>query len=749
MTSPRRKTSADRAASQQKPAGINSIWLQAVLILAVVLTFGRIVEHDFVAWDDEGHISENPHLNPISIQSLARFWREPYFLHYVPVSYTLFTAEAWLAQSSPDQFGRPVFDPRVFHAVSLLLHVACALLAYRLLLLMLHQPLAAVIGAGLFALHPFQVESVAWISEQRGLLSALFSFLSLLAWLRFNSGIQPRPVVAGSTSAAGGWRWYALATAAYLLALLAKPSGVCVPLIAAALDLFLLRRSWRVTLLALLPWLAMAAGMFAITKQQQPDEMLSFQPPWWARPLIAGDALQFYLTKFVWPWKLTIQYPRSPQMVLAHAGIYVAWIWPAVLLALAYRFRSQGPWMVCAGWFLAALAPVLGLAPFAYQHYSTVADRYVYLALFAPALALGWCVRQRPSQGVLALAALPLIGLAALSFQQAGHWRDNEALFSHALRLNPQSEVAHAGWGSELLRRQRFAEALRHLDEGFRLNPHTGTEKVLLNRGLALLGLGRVDEAIEVYEQTLSRYPHAHAAHLNLSAAYFQKQDWENTIHHARAALLVEPESVAARFNLALALDRQGRDEESTSELHRLLEYWPQQFEAHMKLASKLRAQGRLPESLEHFSAGVASHPEDRAARFDYALALTAAGRDAQALQQLRILLGQPASDWPLIAAHAAWLLATRTPQAAEEHHEALQLAEAACRRTEFQDPVPLRALAAAQAAVGQSPAAEKTARRARDVARAADRLSLAAALENDLQRYRTGLPAQAGVLNP
>ena len=205
---------------------------------------------------------------------------------------------------------------------------------------------------------------------------------------------------------------------------------------------------------------------------------------------------------------------------------------------------------------------------------------------------------------------------------------------------------------------------------------------------------------------------------------------------------------MAARFNLALALDRLGRRSESMNELRTLLGHWPQQFEAHMKLASQLREQGRLPESLDHFSAGVALRPDDRAARFDYALALAEAGREDQSLQQLRLLLSHLSPDWPLIAAQAAWLLATGAPEETQ-HTETIQLADAACRRTDFKDPVALRALAAAQARGGQSTAAEQTALRAHEAAREADRSALAAALEGDLRRYRAGLPAEAGTLSP
>src|SRR5688572_2968348 len=175
------------AAPSQEAGSMSPVWLYGLLILAVLATYGRILQHEFVDWDDGGHITNNPHLDPVSWKSMVHFWREPYFFHYVPASYTLFTLEAWLAQSSRDATGDLQFNPAIFHAGSLVLHIGCVLLTYRLLSILRGQRVAAAAGALLFALHPLQVESVAWISEQRGLLCAMFSLLCLMAYLKFGA----------------------------------------------------------------------------------------------------------------------------------------------------------------------------------------------------------------------------------------------------------------------------------------------------------------------------------------------------------------------------------------------------------------------------------------------------------------------------------------------------------------------------------------------------------------------------------
>ena len=428
-------------------------WPYAVLVFAVFVTYGQSLGHDFVDWDDDKNVTANPYLAETTWHNVARFWRESYFTRYTPLSYTLYSAQAWLARI-PDAAGNPTFSPWVFHAVNLLLHLACVLLVYRLLIVLLGSSKAACLGALLFALHPLQAESVGWVSGQGGLLSAAFSLLALLLYLRcgdrspidlagcFRLIVEPWP-------GRSRWLWYLAASLAYLAALLAKPSAVCVPVIASVLDLRIPRKSWRTSALLLLPWYLLAIGVYLLTSQQRPGSTV-FLPPWWIRPFLAGNALLFYLAKLAWPMGLVIQYPRSPQLVMAERGIYFAWLLPVVLLGLAWRFRSYGPWLLCAGWFVAALAPALGLVRFDYQHFSTVADRYAYLALVAPSLAFAWCFGRSASRGVLAAAGGILLLLSILTMLQVRHWRNNQTLFDYTLSINPHSEVAARRFGARV-----------------------------------------------------------------------------------------------------------------------------------------------------------------------------------------------------------------------------------------------------------------------------------------------------------
>jgi hypothetical protein len=200
-----------------------------LLVAAVLAVFGQVAGHEFLIYDDEPHLLENPRLNPVTWQNVGRFWIEPsYFGLYIPLSYTFFAAEAALA-------GKPL-DPTVFHLGSLALHLACVLLVFTILRRLLHHDGAACAAALLFGLHPVQVESVAWISETRGLLCALFSLVAiwqLEIWEGRRQNAESRnPEIPNPQSAA---LHYALATVAFILALLSKPAAVAVPLVAAVL----------------------------------------------------------------------------------------------------------------------------------------------------------------------------------------------------------------------------------------------------------------------------------------------------------------------------------------------------------------------------------------------------------------------------------------------------------------------------------------------------------------------------------
>jgi protein O-mannosyl-transferase len=345
------------------------------LVGLVCLVFGRIVVNGWVEFDDLTHVVENPNLAPVTWQRLAGLWTTAYEYLYIPVSYTLYAAEAvaarWFEAAGPT--APP--SPWLFHLVSLVLHAAATLVVRRILLRRSGHAWGATAGAAVFAVHPLQVETVAWISEQRGLLAGLLGLVAIDRFLAWCDGPE------GDHEAR---REYGIGLGAFLLALFAKPSSVVTPLVALCLARDDMKRAPPAIMAALAPWFACAAAIAVLTRLVQPADLTTASGFVVERLLVAADAIGFYARKLVMPWNLCVAYGRTPQVVLADPA--TPWVAAGVAAALAaiVILPSLQAWRLPTLLFLLPLVPVLGLVPFVFQNQSTVADRYAYLSMLGP-----------------------------------------------------------------------------------------------------------------------------------------------------------------------------------------------------------------------------------------------------------------------------------------------------------------------------------------------------------------------------
>lgn len=529
----------------------------AVLVIAV---FGQTVSFGWINLDDDVNVTKNPHLEPVTAASLRRLWTDAYENLYVPAAYTLFAAEveaSWLvygrkADSTP--------DPRLFHGVSLALHTINVLLVWWLLVRATHkQPWPAALGAALFAIHPLQVESVTWISEQRGLLSATFSLAAMV--LHVSAGRSER-------RPAERWGCAVAAMLCFGLALLSKPQAVAVPLIAFLLDASCLRRPVRTAVLELFPWVLLAGLAAVVTRGLQTASEEDVFVQWWQRLLVAGDAVAFYASKLVFPVGLCIDYGRTPRSVLAQPTAWAAAIATWIGLAGIACLPPLRPWRLPVAVFIVALAPVLGFIPFLFQTFSTVADRYAYLALLGPAIALAWAAQAwltGPSRLPLAASCLCMVLLAGTSVRQSRNWRNAIALNERALRVNPGSFLGACNLGAAiidvaLVEPDRLPEALPLLERAVTARP--GHVNANLSMGIALDKLGRLDEATPFYEAVLSRWPMHAEANNYLGVIHARQGSVDRAAEYFQRALSVKPEYRDAAKNLDRArkiLDAQSR----------------------------------------------------------------------------------------------------------------------------------------------------------------------------------------------
>jgi hypothetical protein len=301
---------------------------------------------------------------------------------------------------------------------------------------------------------------------------------------------------------------YFLATAAFMLAMLAKPSVIALPLAALAIDRWGVGRPWRKVFASAIAWTAIAIPIAGIARWAQ-DASNTSLPSLWLRPLIVCDSLAFYMGKLVWPMHLIVDYGRTPASVLRHGSCYWDWIFPVGAAALLIAGSRKRPVLLAAGAiFVAGCLPVLGFTPAMFQFFSTTADHYLYLSMFGPALALAWLLSVRPSFWLRAATVAILLGWITLSIRQGAYWQNDYTLFEHDTEVNPDSYVGYLNLGGDYERSNNFAVALMDFQSAVRANPEYST--CWSNLATAYGELGEIDQAIAAARKSVElqvKYP--------------------------------------------------------------------------------------------------------------------------------------------------------------------------------------------------------------------------------------------------
>jgi len=493
-----------RAPNREIPA-----WVWGLIVAIVTLTvFLPAVRFPFFPfWDDDIHVHANPHLANLSWSSLGALWSGPWQQMYIPLTYSVWAALAALSRWSA---GLPVasgaLDAAWFHGANVVAHICSAVLAFVLLRRVVggffpqvargKTAMAAALGAMVYALHPLQVEPVAWISGLRDVLGGCLGLAALVV-LFGGDGVRPARAI--------------FATLLFIASLAAKPAGVALPIVAGVLAFMPFRWSWRQMLFVLGPWLVIGAAWVLLTSNAQwAAELAVGLVPTWMRPLVAADALGFYLLKVFVPVGLSADYGRSPDQVLAVGALWWMWLWPAALVAVLFLVKPLRIYLVPFAIFAAALLPTLGLVPFNFQLVSTVADRYAYFALIGPALALAMIVAQGAQRWITAAAALWVAVMIALSIGRLPVWSEDLKLFAATLETNPRSWKAKHNYASALDDRGRTAEGERLMREVIVRRPDSA--EAYNDLGVMLWKLGRHGEAAAAMRQSVLIRPTAGSA---------------------------------------------------------------------------------------------------------------------------------------------------------------------------------------------------------------------------------------------
>jgi tetratricopeptide (TPR) repeat protein len=572
-------------------------WLAlAILVIVPLLALGRVCRDDFTSWDDSFTLRDNPTMNPVTWDSVQRWWAAPFMDLYVPLTYTVWGGIAVFARVPETPTVPAHLNPMPFHAANLVLHVFAVLVVFHLLRILIGKTWPSAAGALLFGLHPIQVEAVAWASGFKDVLAGLLALLSIWQYLlavRESQANPPRP----------RWRWrYVVAMLFYLLAMLTKPGAIVVPLIAWILDAMVLGRSWKTAGRWLWPWFVLAAGGAVETFIFQGAHVDPNNVAIYLRPLLALDSLAFYLGKLFWPTHLGIDYGlRPPVMIhepwlvmkcLAIAGLGVLLLW-----RLGRRARPVG---AAAVLLVVPLLPTLGLVTFDFQSYSNVADHYLYLSMFGAAMLVAWACRRWNRWPTYAVAAGGLAMLGWASNVQAHYWKDSPTLLRHEMSVNSESPTIYSFMAREYLNQRDYSSAIAFAQHALRLDPTDPK------------------------------------AHITLGQALWHENEKTEAMKQFRAGLKVTPDDTDALEGLAQAMVQLGRFDDAESLIKRELAVDPRSPEGHFDLGAILYHEQKLPEAISELRQAVDLVPDRPQFRIVLAKALEAAGQDQAALAEFQ-----------------------------------------------------------------------------------------------------------------
>ena len=582
-----RKRTRASALAGHRPARARA-WLLLPALLVALLVAYRPAWHGGPIWDDEGHITR---AELRSAEGLGRIWLEVGATQqYYPVVHSAFWIEHALWGD----------DPTGYHLVSIALHAVSAFLVF-LILRRLDVP-GAVLAAAIFALHPIQVESVAWISELKNTLSGVFLLGAALAYLRYEDEGR-RPAV------------YVLSFVLFLMAVLSKTVAAILP--AALLILAWWRRGTidaRRDVVPLLPFFAagLAAGLLTAWVERTfiGAAGAAFHLSAAERVLVAGRALWFYAGKLAWPVPLIFNYPKWT----VDTTVWWQYVFPlgaaaAFAACWALRGRTRAP-LAGLALFAVALFPALGFVSIFPFRYSFVADHFAYLAVIPVAALAAACVPRRAIAIAVCVAAAVLGGL---TYAQSRDYRDAETLYRAIIRRNPSSWLAQNNLGRLLLEQGRTDEALAPLEAAVRLQ--AGYGEPYANLGRLHVRRGEHALAIEPLERALKIDPANAPAHYNLGVALQALGRAEAAAAQFAEAARLQPGAAEPEFALGNVLQGLGRPADAIVHYENALRSAPMEAAIHNNLGGALVAAGRLDEAEAHFSEALRLRPDFDQAR--------------------------------------------------------------------------------------------------------------------------------------
>lgn len=557
-----------------------SLAICLLLALATVAVFAQTATHGYVAYDDDQYVYENHWVKAgLTASNIGWAFTTFFYANWHPLTWISYMLDFSL-------WGE---NPGAQHLVNVTFHLASTLLLFLVLTRMTRRPWRAAIVAAVFAIHPLRVESVAWISERKDVLSTFFDVLTLWIYIRYvaNPGLVRNLAVAFS----------------FALSLLSKPMAVTFPFVLLLLDYWPLQRiTWppagaaaRRLFLEKLPLMALSAAASALTFLAQRDygavvSLTHF--PLAARAANAAVAYLAYIGKALWPTDLAVLYPARAS---DSGSVILALVVLAAITAAAWLWIERRPYFAVGWlWYLGMLVPVIGLVQVGIQ---AMADRYTYMPMVGLSIALVWTVadlvehRRELRLAAAAVATLAILALGVAAYRQTEYWKTSRTLFEHTLAVTRNNHIiqnnlgvilgrehkskeaialyraalatvpdyaeAQSNLAHELLQSGQFAEAEPHLMQALKLRPNLASAHGDL--GVLMAARGQYEEARQQFERALTIAPGDADNESNLCFALTHLGRPQEAVAHCNAALRIDPNHANAKFNLNNAITAQGK----------------------------------------------------------------------------------------------------------------------------------------------------------------------------------------------
>lgn len=599
------------------------------LIAATLSVYSQIYYHDFVNYDDNVYVTENRHIQTgFNLESISWALTSSHASNWHPIT--------WLSHMLDYQLFN--MNPGLHHLVNLFLHIINSLLLFVVLKKMTGRFWPSGFVAALFALHPLHVESVAWISERKDVLSTLFWMLTLWGYTWYVEHPQKKR--------------YVVVLVLFSMGLMTKPMLVTLPFVLLLLDYWPLNRisheqkdtnhntqQWSIIrrlVLEKAPFFLLAVISSTITfiVQKQGGAVSSLEAiSLGTRITNALVSYVMYLYKMILPFNMGVFYPYPNTILLwktIGAGIFLVFISFFVIRSIKARPYLFVGWF----WYLWTLIPVIGIVQIGSQ---AMADRYTYIPIIGIFIILTWSLsevimHQNLSKIILPAIAGPiLIVFMTITYFQVQHWKNSVTLWEHALDVTTNNYIPHNNLGEALQKQGRDEEAIRHFQAALQIKPDY--EKAHNNLGNILYEQQNIDEAIEHFLEALRIKPDYEKAHNNLGLSFQHQGQIDKAIKHYKVALQIDPEFANAHNNLGNALQTKGRLDEAIKHYKKALTLKPNSPEFLYNLGNAFAGLGRIPEAIHQYKEALRLKPDFADAYNSLGYAFQRMGRMNEAIQ--------------------------------------------------------------------------------------------------------------------